>query len=924
MVAVLKDSVVDSVRRVVGTTLRIDPDQLDIDGRFDRIGIDSIISMELMTSLSKTLGISMTPSQFLNVTTVRELAEYIEANFSLAAAPAPAPAPAHVERLAPPEDAGADLQALLEFVRQKYSIDPGQQRFASLDELVDVLVTENQDSLLEHFRLSDDASNEPAAKAGSADIAIVGMSCRFPDAADPQRFWENLVERRNSMREIPGSRWSWEQNYAESPCSGRTISRWAALVDGVDLFDAGFFGVTASDAPLIDPQERLLFEEAYKAFQDAGVDTGRLAGSRTGVFVGYEYAEYEQRLRAQPEVLQGRPPLSSSSLTYYLANRLSYAFDLRGPSESINVNCASSALSINRACQSLLAGESDLAIAGGVSLNLFADDYVALSQLGLLSASGTCGVFDNDADGYTRGEGVGVLVLKRVADAKRDNDRIYAVIKACHQTNRGRAKSISTIRHESITDAIRDCYAKAAIPSDSVDYIELNGYSKRWGDSFEFEGIRNAFGTTTAGKHCALGSLKGNVGHLEPASGIASVIKVASSLWNRKFPPTITRRKLNEFIDLESTAHPLYFADAAIPFDDLRKDPDTRVRAGVNSFCDSGVNVHILLEEYRAPARTGQGKNPDSCPLFVLSARNRARLDDYVAEFAQFLSRPDSSAPWEDMLYTLQARRDAMDERLAILAGSREELLAKLQRILATGAARRAELEAQGIYFGNVAQNRANSFLRIVTSDVTREIVHRHLQTRQWPGLAQLWVNGAEIDWRELWLHATARPVSLPAYPFARERHWLDFATHCAATASTPPASIPASNDEAADTRSGVFHEPPRNDLESSLVALWADVLGLGQGEVGIHDNFFELGGDSLLATQVVSRMRSQLGINLPLIAFLNVSTIAGAAEVIASIDYQSNPGRDDGPETDEDGAFEEGSLTAQPETAQQIPVARV
>jgi acyl transferase domain-containing protein/acyl carrier protein/aryl carrier-like protein len=893
MVAVLNFSVLDTVRRTVGATLRIDPDQIDIDARFDRIGIDSIISMELMTGLARSLGISMTPTQFLNVATVRELSEYIEANFPADAASVPMVADASAARPAPREDADLDTQALLEFIRENYSIDPGQHAFATLDELVEWLVANNQESLLQHYRLSSEPANEGAspasdgksAPAESSEIAIVGMSCRFPDADDPQRFWQNLIERKNSIRPIPAARWSWEENYAELPRSGRTISRWGALLDAVDSFDAEFFGIPAGDAALIDPQERLLFEEAFKALQDAGVDTAKLAGSRTGVFVGYEYAEYEQRLRTQPQVLQGRPSLTSSSPAYYLANRLSYVFDLRGPSESINVNCASSALSINRACQSLLTRESNLAIAGGVSLNLFADDYIALTQLGLLSATGTCGVFDNDADGYTRGEGVAALVLKRVADAQRDNDRIYAVIKSCHQNNRGRAKSISTIRHESITEVIRDCYAKAAIPCDSVSYIELNGYSKRWGDSFEFEGIRNVFPASAATtKHCAVGSLKGNVGHLEPASGIASVIKVALSLWNRQFPPTITRHKPNEFIDLDNAAHPIFFADAAIPFERLRKDPDTPVRAGVNSFCDSGVNVHILLEEYRTATQPPDSGSSSPCPLFVLSARNRARLEDYIAGFVRFLSRPDSPVALADLLHTLQTRREAMDERLAILAGSRAELLEKLQRIMKVGNARGADFEAHGIYFGSVEQSRANSFIRIVTSDVTREIVRKHLQTRQWQGLAQLWVNGAEVDWREPWQHEKMRPVSLPGYPFARQKHWLEFAqrsTEGAALLAARPVSAPASNDDAASERAAIFHEPPRSELETNLVALWAELLKRAPTEVGIHDNFFELGGQSLVGVQLLSRVRELWAVELPLRVLFAGPTLSALAIAI-------------------------------------------
>ena len=597
MAVAANSGVLDAVRGIVVSTIKISADRLDVDAEFADLGIDSIIAMELMESLSRRFGIAFTPSQFLNVNTVRELASYIEDNFDVDRGSAAQPSEAREE--------DASLRHLLESVKGKYATDLTGGTWSSIDEIVEELVSNNLERVMHSLDVDgvfDHHGPANAARDRSRDVAIVGISCRFPDAPNPQAFWDNLLNRRSSIREIPKSRWNWETCYAPVAAAGKTLSKWGALIEDIDCFDADFFGIRPQEAKLIDPQERLLMQEVYRAIQDAGLDAKKLAGSDTGVFVGYEYAEYEQHLRHNMHRIPGLV-CSSSSPTYYLANRLSFVFDFRGPSESVNVNCASSAVAINRACLSLINGESGLAVVGSACLHLFADDYVTSSQYGLLSPDGTCAVFDNDANGFTRGEGVAALVLKRLDAAIADKDRVYAVIKSCHQGNRGSGKTLSDVKHDAITEVINRCYEKAALTHESIRYIELNGYSKKWADSFEFEGIRNAFAAAgPAGKRCALGSLKGNIGHLEPVNGIASVIKVALSLHHKKFPPTITRRATSTFIDLDSPAHPLYFADREIAFDTIREDADSPIRAGVSSFADSGVNVHIALEEFIAPA----------------------------------------------------------------------------------------------------------------------------------------------------------------------------------------------------------------------------------------------------------------------------------------------------------------------------------
>ncbi|TQV86010.1 beta-ketoacyl synthase N-terminal-like domain-containing protein [Aliikangiella coralliicola] len=989
MQAAAELNVLSEVSKIVESTLKMPAGKLDVDAEFESFGMDSIITMELMTNLSKKFDVSITPAQFTDVNTVSELASTIkeslvendsavevesqvdiqtagqnasELDLSSIELQRNASSQVHQQtsraklrnsqtlrqqslrrnnsRKANRQPA---LQNLLNYIEEKYSVDLGSRSFANVDEVVEVLVANHFDDLMAHYGISNSAESieknflkSPIEKTSltndqiarqhplqTMDIAIVGLSCHFPDAPDARTFWNNLVTEKNSIREIPKSRWDWEEHYAEAPTPGKTVTKWGALIEDVDCFDPTFFNLSADEAKVLDPQERLLLQQVYLGLEDAGIDAGRLRGSNTGVFIGYEYAEYEQYLRDHAGQIENAPLFNSSSPTYYLANRLSYLFDFCGPSESINTNCASSAVAINRAYYSLLNQESEVAVAGGVCLNLFVNDYITGSQYGMLSPDGTCGVFDDNANGFTRGEGVGVVILRRLADAERDNNRIYGVIKACHQNNRGGANDLSEIKHEAITRVIGDCYDKAGINPETIDYIEVDGYSTKWGDSFEFEGIKNVFKGQKPGhkpnrhKHCALGSVKGNIGHLEPASGIASVIKVALSLKHRRFPATITKRQVSDFIDIKQKSHPLYIADHAIEFEGIRGEQDRLIRAGVNSFADSGANVHIVLEEYVTSKQNNHLQQEtaavNQAQLFILSAKDRARLADYVDRYIDFLTA-ESDVEFADLIYSLQTGREAMTERLAVIATSADELLNKLTLIkdsnFLNGQGKASEFESRGIYHCDLNQAEKNPLVDSITEEMASQMVGESVQTAQWQQVALLWTNGVFVPWMEIWQGKSVQRTSLPAYPFAKQRYWLSSSDE--QELDGPKISQQSIINEEiekfdpSDYESSKTYQAPTSETEKQLVEIWAKAVDIDPEKVGVNDNFFEMGGNSLLATQLVSKIRSQLQIDLPLMAFLDVSTIAGAAEVIESIKYQQEQVDVD----DElDAEFEEGAL---------------
>lgn len=906
------------VVRLIESTLRIPLDQIDVDANLESFGVNSLIVMELMENIEKTFDVTLTPTQFSDINDIRGIAALLTRLLQKEAAPkteaprsvTPSAAsvhpthPAHAASMTPASasvDAaqGLRFKAVLDHLSQKYALDLSNREYESLDQIADTLLHHHADAIARHYGLDLSATQDGAARmsavARDSRIAIVGMSCRLPDAPNPSAFWKNLISRRNSVRELPSTRWNWREVYAETVTPGHTVSKWGALIDDVDCFDAAFFGISAEEAAAMDPQLRLMIEEAYHALEDAGMAPPDLRGSRTGVFVGYEYSEYEQHLRSLNvrDPAQG-PLFSSSSPSYYLANRISHVLDLCGPSQAFNVNCASSAVAIHRASHSLLQGESDVALAGAASLNLFAGDYVSASQYGVLSPDGSNGVFDDAANGFTRAEGVAMVVLKRLEDAQRDGDRIYGVVRASHEGFRGTARHISEVKHEPITAVLSRCYEHSGVTPDSIRYIEVDGYANKWADSFEYEGVKGAFTQSAAhGKHVALGSVKGNIGNVEPVSGVTSVIKLALAMQHQVFPATISMKKRNTFLDVDNSAHPLYIADQDIAFDSIRAQPEMPIRAGVNSFADSGTLVHIVLEEYRDAARPAPNlakvASSSSPQLFVLSATDATRLQDYVQRYIDFLSSTEIEGDFSALIHTVQVARQALNERLAIVAASRAELLEKLLLVSKKGIKEKLGLEAKEIYHGRIDPLERSPLAALITAEMALMQLKQGQQSAQWKSVALLWIHGVSIPWTTLWAQEKTQRISLPTYPFARERHWLGPTASVAPAADviplvsvlTPapqPEPISPSVTDATPLHAPRWHFHRNGDARLQAPEAPADVaaklmlflrqevaahLSVPLDQVETSKDFIALGLNSISIAEIIMKMDQHLGVSL-------------------------------------------------------------
>ncbi|NPC79680.1 type I polyketide synthase, partial [Pyxidicoccus fallax] len=529
---------------------------------------------------------------------------------------------------------------------------------------------------------------EQAEQARSEPIAIVGIGCRFPGGAEtPDAFWKLLEEGRDAVQSLD-ERWT---HLGVRP--SEDVPRWAGLLTGpVDGFDAAFFGISPREALTLDPQQRLLLEVAWEALEDAGVVVPALEGSRTGVFVGAGTKDYSTFVRQQPRNERDAYGTTGNLLSV-ASGRLSYTLGLQGPCLTVDTACSSSLVAIHLACHSLRVGESDLALAGGVNLLLSPETMADLGRTQALSPDGRCKTFDALANGFTRGEGCGLVVLKRLADARRDGDRIWGLIRGSAVNQDGKSTGLTAPNVLAQVSLLRDALRDARLEPGDVGFIETHGTGTSLGDPIEVDALRTVLGAQRPnGERCVLGAVKTNVGHLESSAGVAGLVKAVLALRNERIPKNLHFRTLNPRLRLEGSS--LALATEALPWP--RKS--TPRRAGVSSFGISGTNAHVVLEE--APAVEGVSATPArAAELFVLSAKSEAALVAQAAKLRDHVMAHPSLG-LGDVAFSLATTRAAMEQRLAVVASSRaalrDALEAAAQGQMPTGVVRGATSVSRG------------------------------------------------------------------------------------------------------------------------------------------------------------------------------------------------------------------------------------
>ncbi|MBR8829127.1 MAG: SDR family NAD(P)-dependent oxidoreductase [Gomphosphaeria aponina SAG 52.96 = DSM 107014] len=482
-------------------------------------------------------------------------------------------------------------------------------------------------------------------------IAIIGIGCRFPGASNPGEFWQLLHNGVDGITEVPKERWDIDSFYEQEPgIPGKMNTRWGGFLAQVDKFDPQFFGISPREAEKIDPQQRLLLEVAWEALENAAIVPQQLARSKTGVFVGISNADYHRLIYQDFSMIDA---YSGTGTTMSIAaNRLSYFLDLTGPSIAIDTACSSSLVAVHFACQSLDNLESNLCIAGGVNLILSPEATITFSQGRMMAPDGRCKTFDASADGYVRGEGCGVVILKRLAEAMRDGDNIQGIIRGSAVNQDGMTNGLTAPNGPAQQAVIRQALLNAGVSAGQISYIEAHGTGTSLGDPIEVKSLKAVL---MEGREqnlpCWLGSVKTNIGHLESAAGIAGLIKVVLSLQKREIPPNLHFNKLNPYISFQGTSF-------VIPTECQSWETGEEKRfAGVSAFGFGGTNCHVIVEEAPytplTPPLTGgetpglatvEGNRERPLNLFTLSAKSEVALRELASKYEAFLrSEPEVS-----------------------------------------------------------------------------------------------------------------------------------------------------------------------------------------------------------------------------------------------------------------------------------------
>jgi acyl transferase domain-containing protein/acyl carrier protein len=477
---------------------------------------------------------------------------------------------------------------------------------------------------------SEDAAIKPAEVKTAGQIAVVGLSGRFPGAAGVTEFWQNLVRGVCSITEIPSDRKRY-WDLAGLANRVKTSCRWGGFLSDIECFDALFFGISPGEAALTDPQQRLFLEEAWKAIEDAGYAADTLSEGRCGVFAGVFNTDY-QDLLTQANALTPKPHELMGSAASILAGRVAYHLNLRGPAVAVDTACSSSLVAIHLACQALQVGEIDVAIAGGVTLYLTQKRYHLMEQVGMLSPSGKCRPFDDAADGTVPGEGVGVVILKRLDEAIAAGDSIYGVIVASGTNHAGKTGGITVPNMRAQLDLFTEVNRRRGIAPEEIDYIEAHGTGTKLGDPIEFEALTTMLQGVGDQRICRLGSLKANLGHTTAAAGVVGLIKLLLALRHEKIPPQINFQNPNGHSDFVKT--PLRINTVLEPWE--RRPGHTR-RAALNSFGFAGTNGYLLLEEAAELVREGQAE-PRGRFWIIVSARTRDALRARATELVGWLA----------------------------------------------------------------------------------------------------------------------------------------------------------------------------------------------------------------------------------------------------------------------------------------------
>jgi 3-oxoacyl-(acyl-carrier-protein) synthase/acyl carrier protein len=837
-------------RKLIGATLQMPLERIEADTPLENYGIDSVIVMQLTGELEKSFG-SLSKTLLYEHQTIEELAEYFVQKHS------------------------AQLRTLL-----------GMEEKTAVPSKAPAKPVSNPSRNgrnLPPARVSSRKKRSDFVAADAQEIAVIGISGRYPLARNADEFWENLKAGKDCVTEIPQERWDHSLYFdPEKGRTGKSYSKWGGFLEGIDEFDPLFFNISPREALYMDPQERLFLETVWKLLEGSGYTRESLHQryqGKVGVYVGSMYQQYGS--------------LASRSA---IANRVSYCFGLQGPSMAIDTMCSSAVVAIHTACNDLLRGDCLMAIAGGVNLSTHPAKYVTLSEGQLIGSRPESRSFAA-GDGYLPSEAVGAVLLKPLSLAIAEKDNILAVIKGSTVNHNGRSNGYSVPNPNTQAQLIEHVLAKCGVDARTISYVEAAAAGSALGDPMELAALNKAFEkSTTDRQFCAIGSVKSNLGHAEAASGMTQFMKVVLQMQNHQLAPSIHLGPLNPNLKFDDTPFFLQQTNREWTRPVVSVDGQEREyprRAILNSFGAGGTNACLLVEEYLPPARKShEDSNSGNRPqVIILSAKNPDRLAAMVRQMLEHIKKhPEISLA--NLAYTLQLGREAMNSRLAMVVNSHEELVKGLDAYL-------SDFEGRG---------GVEAFIPLFAADTTDQSVLKKLTTgkagemlvqalfaeNNLEKLALFWTQGGKISWASLHEGREVCLIPLPTYPFEKIRLPAPV-NHTNGSRKESVTPIDPNLNGNSET-SGIvqpaapvvcaLHKAqtvaPRTELERTVLEIWEEVLGVSG--IGVEDNFLEYGGNSIQAAEILAKVQKIFSVEIPLKTLLGAQpTVAGVTVAIVS-----------------------------------------
>lgn len=838
--------------QIISETAKVDKDSIDEEDSLSSYGVSSVTLTLLADKISNTFPmLKLLPSTFIEYPTIGGLCSYL---------------------------------------LSKYSSSNSTQK--------DIITVSNSpnsyiktENINKEISLPEKSKIQDTEHFAHEDIAIIGIGGRFPGSNGLIDFWQKLIKGEPFVTKIPENRWDWEKFYGDPNETNKTDCCYGSFIKDIELFDNELFGISAEEAPFMDPQHRLVLEATWETLESAGYSKDSLSGKKIGFFIGIERQDYLHLIKEMGYPIDGYFNIGNSHSM--LANHVSHFFGWTGLNTATDAACCSSFIALQQAINSLQIGQSEMAIAGGVHLLLSPDIYISNRKLGLFTNKAYVQPFDKEASGHYFGEGLGLLFLKKLTHAYRDNDNILGIIKGISVRHGGKGVYLTAPNVESHQEVIREALSQANLDPNDIDYIEAQGTGNPLADTAELKAYHNIFSKKNNG-HVKVGTIKGHTGHLAGASGVLSLIKTIMSLKNNYITKIANFNALNWPSDEEKFSCEIANENMRWELEGTTNSMAPR-RVGIHNFGFGGVVGHVILEE--SNSNSPNVIEYEKKELIALSAATKEQLSSMVASLYQYIENKEYSyfgyqnVLLRDIAYTLQIGRQPMQQRLVFLVGSLSELLKEMANFL------QGNINKKSTSIGNIKDHK--DIQKLFSAGEMQEIIDKWLSEGNLWQLGQLWVKGVSIDWKVYYNYQSVKKLVLPTYSFKRIRHWIDTTNNKSdkeLKIINKNAHIEiTNNDEHNLTHKDILEELSKlseeNDrldlINNYFIELFSNILDVSQNDIDINDSLMTLGLDSLKWQMIRESIINEFDYVLSAAVLLENTTIGSIAKKI--VKYLSN-----------------------------------